>query len=195
LNEASSKKGLLVILSGPSGSGKDTILRELRLLDPDIRESVSATTRSPRQNETDGLNYHFLSEEEFAEKIKNGEFIEYVKYNNHYYGTLKSEVEALISGGKTAVLVIEVRGAAEVLKKFPEAVSIFLTAPSPEALEARLRIRAQNSEAGIKKRLLIAEEEIERRFDYEYVVVNDVLADAVSEIYNIIKQKRNDEII
>ena len=195
MNEASSKKGLLVILSGPSGSGKDTILRELRLLDPDIRESVSATTRSPRQNETDGLNYHFLSEEEFAEKIKNGEFIEYVKYNNHYYGTLKSEVEALISGGKTAVLVIEVRGAAEVLKKFPEAVSIFLTAPSPEALEARLRIRAQNSEAGIKKRLLIAEEEIERRFDYEYVVVNDVLADAVSEIYNIIKQKRNDEII
>lgn len=188
-----SGKGLLVVLSGPSGSGKDTILKELMTLEPNIACTVSATTRKPRSNEHDGINYHFMSLEEFEEKIANGEFIEYVHYGDNYYGTLKSEVDALLEKGKITVLVIEVRGAAEILKKYPDALSIFLVAPSYSMLETRLRNRAEEDEEGIKQRLKIALDEMERAREYKHLVINDVLSYAVRHIYEIIQKELQTE--
>ncbi|MDR1630375.1 MAG: guanylate kinase [Oscillospiraceae bacterium] len=185
--------GLLVVLSGPSGSGKDTILSELMKLEPKVAATVSATTRKPRSNEIDGKSYHFLSIGEFEKRIDEDAFLEYVRYGDNYYGTLKSEVDALLKKGMITVLVIEVRGAAEIIKKYPEAISIFLVAPSHEVLEARLRRRAEEDEEGIKKRLMIAYTEMERCRDYKYLVINDVLEDAVRHIYEIIQKEQQSE--
>lgn len=181
------REGLFVVLSGPSGSGKDTILNELIALDPNIRTSVSATTRPPRRNEIDGVHYHFLSNEEFEEKIKNGEFAEYVKYGDNYYGTLKSEIDAPACSGKITVLVIDVKGAKTIINEFPEALSIFLVAPSAETLESRLRKRAEESDECIRKRLMIANEELLCQGEYKHVVINDVLEDTVKKVYDIIQ--------
>lgn len=186
-------QGMLVVLSGPSGSGKDTILNKLMKLEPKVASTVSATTRKPRSNEIDGESYHFLTTAEFEQKIAEDAFVEYVRYGDNYYGTLKSEVDALLRKGLVTVLVIEVRGAAEIIKKYPEAVSIFLVAPSHAVLESRLRGRAEENEEEIKKRLTIAYTEMERCRDYKYLVINDILEDAVRHIYEIIQKEQQSE--
>lgn len=185
------KKGLLVVLSAPSGCGKDTVFKMLAQSRNDICESVSATTRLPRENEIDGVNYHFKSTEQFEEMIKNNQLLEYTVYNNCYYGTPVESVETAISQGKVCFLIIEVEGFKNIVKIIPDCVSIFLLPPSIDVLKSRLIKRSTNDEDDINRRLKLAEKEIETAHKYKYTVVNDVLEDAVNEINEIINKELN----
>ena len=138
------KKGLLVILSAPSGCGKDTVFSELKKIRTDCVESVSATTRKPREGEVDGVNYYFKTEDEFVSMIENNALLEYAKYNNCYYGTPVQGVDRAVSDGKVCFLIIEVQGAQNIMKMRPDCVSIFLLPPSLEVLEKRLVQRETN---------------------------------------------------
>ena len=181
------KKGMLVILSAPSGCGKDTVFKALCKRRNDIVESVSATTRAPRDGEVDGVNYYFKTVGEFEKMIANNGLLEYAKYNNCYYGTPVDGVQNAVDAGKVCFLIIEVQGAQSIMKMCPDAVSIFLLPPSMEVLEHRLRKRETNSPDDIKNRIDIAESEIKIAPLYKYNVVNDSLEDAVDEINEIIK--------
>lgn len=188
------KKGMMVILSAPSGCGKDTVFHEISNIRKDVCESVSATTRQPRTGEADGVNYFFLTVNQFEEMIENNEFLEYASYNNCYYGTPKKAAVDMVESGKICFLIIECKGAHQVMKNCPEAVSIFLMPPSIETLEKRLRKRNTDSEEQIANRLGIAEEEINSSSDFDYIVVNNELEKAVDEINEIINkelEKRN----
>ena len=145
------KKGMLVILSAPSGCGKDTVFKALCKRRNDIVESVSATTRAPRDGEVDGVNYYFKTVGEFEKMIANNGLLEYAKYNNCYYGTPVDGVQNAVDAGKVCFLIIEVQGAQSIMKMCPDAVSIFLLPPSMEVLEHRLRKRETNSPDDIKK--------------------------------------------
>jgi guanylate kinase len=184
------KKGMLVILSAPSGCGKDTVFKELCKIRSDIVESVSATTRSPREGEVDGVNYFFKTEEEFKQLIINNGLLEYTVYNNCYYGTPVEGVEKAIQDGKVCFLIIEVQGAQNIMKMRPDCVSIFLLPPSLEVLENRLRSRETNDEEDVKRRMELAKFEVELAPLYKYNIVNDALQDAVERINNIL----NDEL-
>jgi guanylate kinase len=184
------KKGMLVILSAPSGCGKDTVFKELCKIRSDIVESVSATTRSPREGEVDGVNYFFKTEEEFKQLIVNNGLLEYTVYNNCYYGTPVEGVEKAIQDGKVCFLIIEVQGAQNIMKMRPDCVSIFLLPPSLEVLENRLRSRETNDEEDVKRRMELAKFEVELAPLYKYNIVNDALQDAVERINNIL----NDEL-
>jgi len=177
----------IFVLSGPSGSGKNTVYDGVRALIPDIAQTVSATTRSPREGETDGIDYYFLSKEQFYEHVDNGDFIEYVQYGENCYGTLKSEIERLSSLGKTIVLIIEVNGALRFKKLFPESVSVFIVPPSVETLRSRIIKRGQNTDEEIERRLRIAEYEMSLKDRYDYCVVNDEIDKCIEEVCNIIK--------
>lgn len=180
------KKGLLVVLSAPSGSGKDTVYKALEKLRNDVVESVSATTRLPRDGEIDGVNYFFKSRNEFEEMIDNGCFFEYAEYGGNYYGTPIDGVEKAVEDGKICFLIIEVQGAKDVMKSYSDCVSIFLYPPSFEVLEERLRGRMSETDDVIEERLEIAREEMKAAGNYKYQVLNDVLDDAVYKINNII---------
>ena len=183
------KKGMLVILSAPSGCGKDTVFKALCKRRNDIVESVSATTRAPRDGEVDGFNYYFKTVGEFEKMIANNGLLEYAKYNNCYYGTPVDGVQNAVDAGKVCFLIIEVQGAQSIMKMCPDAVSIFLLPPSMEVLEHRLRKRETNSPDDIKNRIDIAESEIKIAPLYKYNVVNDSLEDAVDEINEIINKE------
>ncbi len=185
------KKGMLVILSAPSGCGKDTVFKELCKRRSDIVESVSATTRAPREGEVEGVNYYFKTVDEFEKMIANNGLLEYAKYNNCYYGTPVAGVQSAVDSGKVCFLIIEVQGAQSIMKMCPNAVSIFLLPPSMEVLEHRLRKRETNSPDDIKNRIDIAESEIKIAPLYKYTVVNDDLEDAVNEINEIINKELN----
>ncbi len=182
------KKGSIFIISGPSGCGKNTVYDALTQKTDTLMQTVSVTTRAPRNGETDGIDYYFVSRDEFLERVKNGEFIEYVNYGENYYGTLKSEVERITGKGKNVVLVIEVQGALNIKKAFPEAVSIFILPPSPDELRKRILARGENTPEELEVRLSIAAEEMKFRDSYDYCVVNDKLDECVEEIYNIIEK-------
>jgi len=191
-----SKNGMMVILSAPSGAGKDTVFKEISRTRSDVCESISATTREPRAGETDGVNYYFLTQSEFEKKIENNEFLEYASYNNCYYGTPASTVLKLVEEGKICFLIIERKGAQKIMKSYPEAVSIFLMPPDMETLEKRLKKRNTDSEEAIISRLKIAEEEIKSasEFIWNYIVINNELEKAVDEINEILStelRKRN----
>lgn len=186
MNDFESK---LVIISGPSGAGKDTIVEKLIERDKRFSLSVSATTRKPRPGEKHGENYYFISEEEFDRNINEQAFVEYAFYGTNRYGTLKSDVKEKIENGKTVILVIDVQGEENIKKMFPRALSIFIMPPSSRTLEERLRRRCTDSEEAIEKRLKIAKSEMEKSEDFDYIVVNDALEDAVSEVYDIILSK------
>lgn len=164
-------KGLLIVLSGPAGSGKGTVLKEL-LREEEYCFSVSATTRAPRPGEVDGVNYHFLTREDFLLRLAAGEMLEYTEYCGNYYGTPKKEAEAVLASGKNLLLEIEVEGAFNVKKVYPEAVLIMLLPPSYAVQEARLRGRGTESEEKILERLARAREEIKLVKGYDYVVYN-----------------------
>lgn len=183
------KKGMLVILSAPSGCGKDTVFKALCKRRNDIVESVSATTRAPRDGEVDGVNYYFKTVGEFEKMIANNGLLEYAKYNNCYYGTPVDGVQNAVDAGKVCFLIIEVQGAQSIMKMCPDAVSIFLLPPSMEVLEHRLRKRETNSPDDIKNRIDIAKSEIKIAPLYKYNVVNDSLEDAVDEINEIINKE------
>ncbi|MCI9111477.1 MAG: guanylate kinase [Eubacterium sp.] len=189
-----SKNGMMVILSAPSGAGKDTVFKEISRTRSDVCESISATTREPRAGETDGVNYYFLTQSEFEKKIENNEFLEYASYNNCYYGTPASTVLKLVEEGKICFLIIERKGAQKIMKSYPEAVSIFLMPPDMDTLEKRLKKRNTDSEEAIISRLKIAEEEIKSASEFDYIVINNELEKAVDEINEILStelRKRN----
>jgi guanylate kinase len=186
------KPGKLVVISGPSGVGKSTVVRQvLDRLGPKIRLSVSATTRPPRQGEEDGVHYYFLSDAEFARRRGAGEFLECVEVfgRGHWYGTLWDEVRSSLSQGIWVILEIDVDGARDVLRQFPEAVTIFIRPDSLEELERRLRSRATDSEAAIQRRLAVARHELQLSDQYEYSVVNLTVPEAVEQICEIVRTR------
>lgn len=182
--------GLLVIMSAPSGCGKDTVFKELVKKRDDVVESVSATTRKPREGEVDGVNYFFLTKDKFEKMIKNNGFLEYANYNGNYYGTPVKGVQKAIEEGKVCFLIIEVQGAQKVMKMFPDnCVSIFLLPPSLDVLEQRLRKRDSDGEEMIKQRLDIANIEMSYKDKYTYQIVNDDIDVCVNDIDKIISQE------
>ena len=184
------EKGLLIVFSGPSGVGKDTLLKRLLERYPNIRLSVSATTRSPRSGEENGKDYFFMSRERFQELFSQDKMLEHAEYCGNYYGTPSEPIENWLSEGKDVILEIEVQGGAQVLQKRPECVSIFVLPPSIEVLEKRLRSRGTEDEETIQKRLGAAKEEIAKVYQYGYAVVNDDLDEAADEIAAILRAEK-----
>ena len=178
--------GKLVVISGPSGTGKSTVCRMLAEVDANIRISVSATTRPPRKNEKNGRDYHFIERDEFERKVRNGEFVEHAEYAGHLYGTLKSEVDRAIAEGKILVMDIDVQGGEQVKKAYPDAITIFLEPPSFDELLRRLNLRNTDSPEAKRQRIEIAKREMARRQEYRHQVVNDDLNEAVKQIHGII---------
>lgn len=166
-------KGVLMVISGPSGSGKGTVVKRLREVNPEIGVSVSATTRSPRDGEVDGEAYYFMTHSEFEKKLAGGEILEHTNYCGNYYGTPKSEVDRVLAEGRDLILEIEVEGAAQVKKLYPEAVTVMLVPPSLEELKRRLIGRGSEDAETVKKRLERAMREIKLAHEYDYVVVNE----------------------
>lgn len=182
------KKGLLIVISGPSGVGKGTVRKALFEREGhDLVYSVSMTTRKPRDGEVDGADYYFVSEEEFERQIENDNLLEYAKFVGNYYGTPFDKVEEQLEKGNEVVLEIEVQGAIQVKAKKPDAVFIFIAPPSYEALEQRLRRRGTESEEIIKERLDKAHREIEQAPAYDYIVINDDVDNAADRIMAIIR--------
>lgn len=181
------KKGTFFVLSGPSGSGKGTVLKEALRKSDRIVYSVSATSRSPRAGEVDGINYYFKSREEFETLIKADAFIEYTETYGNYYGTLKSEVEKAIENGKNIILEIDPVGARNVRAHYPDAVLMFLVAPDLEVLSSRLSGRGSESAETFKIRHDAALSEMENATLYDYVVVNDFVERAADDILAIIR--------
>lgn len=180
-------KGLVFIVSGPSGSGKDTVLCELFKKRPEIKFSISSTTRGMRENEKEGEKYNFISREKFEEMIKNGQLLEYNQFIGNYYGTPKMPVINATQNGEDIIIEVDVNGAKQIREKLPDAVSIFIMPPSFEELEKRLSDRGTEAKEIINKRLDSALEEIKRAAEYGYIVVNDDLSVAVDDIISIIE--------
>lgn len=181
-------KGTLFIVSGPSGCGKGTILAEI-LKDDKMYYSISATTRNPRPGEVDGVNYNFISKENFEELIANDGMLEYASYCDNYYGTPRKPVEDMLNAGKHVILEIEVQGALNVMSKCPEAVSVFILPPSMKELRRRLNKRGTETDEVIEKRLAQAEGEIKQAVKYNYIMINGALEDAVNDLNAIIKSQ------
>lgn len=185
-----SAKGLLVILSGPSGSGKDTVLDCINERDIPIQRSVSMTTREKRDGEVDGVDYYFVTKEYFEKQISERRMLESAVYSSNYYGTPKGPVDRWLDEGKTVILKIEVQGAEKIKKIYPECVSLFIMPPSMQILEKRLRGRDTDSEESIRMRMDAALGEMQCAEKYDYIVFNDVLEDTVDDICSIIKAEK-----
>ncbi len=186
------KKGLLIILSGPSGVGKETVRTRLEKIKKfELTYSISMTTRSPRNQEVDGVNYYFVSEEEFKKNIENDNFLEYAKFVGNYYGTPRDKVEALRNEGHNVLLEIEINGAKQVMSRVHDeaVISFFLMPPSLEVLEERIRNRKTESEEIIKERLDKGKEEMTMTDNYDYVILNDKVNRAAKEISDLIERK------
>lgn len=179
-------RGLLIVLSGPSGVGKGTVCTELRKRMPNLIYSVSATTRQPRAGEEHGVNYFFKTKEQFLEMIDNDQFLEHARYVDNYYGTPRDFVEQTIEQGKDIILEIEVQGALKVKEKFPEGIFVFLLPPSIDVLKDRIVGRGTESQATIDHRMSVALDEINLLQYYDYAVVNDEIDLACKRIESII---------
>jgi guanylate kinase len=177
----------LFVVTGPSGAGKGTLIRKLVAERDDLAVAVSATTRDRRPGEEDGRDYHFLSEDEFLRRVEAGDFLEHVEYvSGHRYGTLRDEVDRILGSGRSVVLELETEGAKEVQRSSPDAVTVFVQAPSFAELERRLRDRATESAGEIGERLELARRQAEEAGDFDRVVTNDDLARAVAELGAIV---------
>jgi guanylate kinase len=183
--------GLLIVFSGPSGAGKDTILTQLIEKNPNIRLSVSATTRAPRQGEVNGEDYFFVSKDQFETMISKDEMLESAEYCGNYYGTPSKPINEWLSQGFDVILEIEVQGAAQIKKKCPGCASVFILPPSFDVLEKRLRNRKTENEETIQKRLSTARKEIMEAVHFDYAVINDTVEKAVDDINSIINAEKH----
>lgn len=184
------KRGLLVVISGPSGVGKDTIIERMLELDPRLKYSVSYTTRAPRPGEIDGVNYTFVNRDQFKEAVAAGRFLEHAEYDGNLYGTPAQPVEEARAAGQDILLKIEVKGAEQVRKRAPDGMFIFIAPPSKEELIRRQDQRTRETRQDMTERRRIAETEMQYAPQYDQVVVNDELERAVTEILEIIRQAR-----
>jgi guanylate kinase len=175
------------VITGPSGVGKGTLIRGLMDEVPELELSVSATTRRPRPGEEDGVHYHFLTPEQFAQRVGSGAFVEHAEYSGNRYGTLRAELERRTAAGAPVVLEIELQGARQVREAMPDAVQVFIAPPSEDALRARLVGRGTDDPDQVEQRLATAERELEARGEFEHEVVNDRLEDAVAELTAIVR--------
>ena len=182
--------GKLFIISGPSGVGKTTLYKALLKQFPDMLYSVSYTTRKPRYGEQDGIDYHFITDDDFKKNIETGRWAEWAKVHDHYYGTSADFLNKGLSSGYDILLDIDVQGTSQIVKYFPDSITIFLLPPSMDALNNRLRLRGSDSESAIEKRLLNAQREVEKKDIYRYVVVNDRLEVAAEKLVSIIEKER-----
>ena len=180
-------RGLLVVVSGPSGVGKGTIMRPFMERNQNVKYSVSATTRAPREGEIDGVNYHFVTKEQFENLIENDEMLEYARYSGKYYGTPRFAVEKNLAAGLDVVLEIEVKGAQQVRRRCSEAISVFIMPPSFQELSNRLHGRNTESEEKIMERLDIARSEMQLAYDYDFILVNDDVDEAVRQLEVILE--------
>lgn len=176
------QRGKLILFSGPSGVGKDTLLDILLQKDPKLQKSISITTRMKREGEIDGTDYYFITPDDFEAMLESGDVLEFAKYGKNLYGTPKKPVDRWLSEGKTVILKIEVQGAAKIKNMYPDSIAVFVMPPSLETLEHRLRNRGTEDEEDLVRRLDIAREEIRRSGDYDYVVINDDLDKTADEI-------------
>lgn len=190
-------RGKMFVISGPSGAGKSTVVAELLNKKREVALSISATTRGKRAGEEEGVNYYYKSRDEFEEMIKNNEFLEWAKYCDNYYGTPKKPVEKVLDEGKDIILEIEIQGAMQVKKNFPESIFIFIAPPSYETLVSRLKNRGTETEEVVNKRINTALSELKFAKEYDYILVNDVLSDTVDNAISIIKAEafKKDRVI
>lgn len=183
-------KGNLIIISSPSGGGKGTLIREILASTTSIGYSVSYTTRSPREGEIDGRDYHFVSYQQFSDLIKRGEFLEYAEVHGNFYGTSKTEIARETGNGRDVILEIDVQGAGSVLQEHSDAVSIFIMPPSFEVLRERLVARATETNENLALRLRNSFGEIKKYVDFQFVVINDQKEAAVNDLRTIILSER-----
>ncbi len=181
------QENLIIVVSAPSGVGKTTVIRHLLKQRNDLALSISATTRPPRTGEQDGVDYYFLSVEEFENKIKNNEFIEYARVHDDLYGTLYSEIRRHLNSGKDLIMELDVQGMRSIKSKFPEAVTIFMMPPSIDEMKTRLKNRGTETEEKIQKRLNRAFEEMKFRTEFDYTIVNYEVEQSAKDLEAIIR--------
>lgn len=183
------RENYLLVVSGPSGVGKDTVVRRMRELHPEIGFSVSATTRAPREGERDGVDYYFLTKEQFEQRIQSDAVAEYTCYCGNYYGTLRSELDRRMDNAEPVVLVIEVEGAQNIKRMYPGCTTVFVLPPSREALRERLTGRGTEDQAAIERRLARADEELQLAGSYDYTVVNQTPDGCAQELYDLLQAR------
>ena len=185
------KKGLLIVISGPSGAGKGTVYNEVLIRRPEIQRSISVTTRAPRKGEVDGVHYYFRTEEQYQKMIADGEFLETAAVYSNYYGTPKAPVYEKLAKGQDVMFEIDTLGAKQIKKIYPDAVTIFIIPPSFEVLEKRLRDRGTDSEESIRRRLSCAKSELAKYKQFDYIVFNDDLETAIEQTLSIIEAEKS----
>ncbi|MDR2563315.1 MAG: guanylate kinase [Prevotellaceae bacterium] len=186
----------IIVIAAPSGSGKTTIIEHLLKNNANLEFSISATSRKPRKNEQNGVDYYFISAEEFRNKISNNEFLEWEEvYEGNYYGSPQSEVDRITKLGKTAMFDVDVVGALNIKKKYPNAFLIFVVPPSLEVLKERLEKRHTDSDEEISKRLQKAKEELSRAKEFDYILLNDELEEAIEEIDSVVSEYLKNKLV
>lgn len=185
------RKGLLLVVSGPSGAGKGTICKALLTRNPDIQISVSATTRNPRAGEVDGVNYHFITRDTFLDRIEHDGFIEHARVYDNYYGTPKSNVIAALNSGEDMLLEIDIQGAMQVRDRMPDGIYVFILPPSMSELKSRIIKRGSETEESLNKRFASAYQEIDFIKKYDYYIINDDLENAVATLESIIRAEKH----
>lgn len=189
-NSNKKDEGILLVVSGPSGAGKGTICNAIREIYPDLNYSISMTTRAPRKGETEGVSYYFRTNEQFEKLIQEDAFLEYAQVYDHYYGTSKKYALDLIEKGQSVLLEIDIQGAMQVKERYPKGVFIYIVPPSLEILSGRLHQRGTDSEDVIQRRLAQITNELAMAHKYDYIVVNDILEDAVHKTCSILEAEK-----
>lgn len=187
MNTTKKDKGILLVVSGPSGAGKGTICAAIRKIFPKLNYSISMTTRAPRKGEVEGTSYFFRTNEEFEKLIKEDAFLEYAQVYDHYYGTPKKYALDKIENGESVLLEIDIQGAMQVKQRYPQGVFVYVVPPSLDVLSARIHGRGTDSEEVIQKRLAKITDELAMAHKYDYIIVNDVLEDAVHKVCSILE--------
>lgn len=187
MNTTKKDKGILLVVSGPSGAGKGTICAAIRKIFPKLNYSISMTTRAPRKGEVEGTSYFFRTNEEFEKLIKEDAFLEYARVYDHYYGTPKKYALDKIENGESVLLEIDIQGAMQVKQRYPQGVFVYVVPPSLDVLSARIHGRGTDSEEVIQKRLVKITDELAMAHKYDYIIVNDVLEDAVHKVCSILE--------